>query len=230
MNYLEKARAYIAQHGETAPTAAAPVAQVSVTPAPGAPPCERGQRCDLDGKQRYCGTFCKPAFERDAERPHPPPGWDVLPGGKARATVDTPSGSAEVVLTTDRPAWLAEIDGWPADYQEGWRELAESFQRAGHPRAAAEYLAHEDLAQGAREAAEQDRPPPEPPRGELERMARILGVPGAKVAAKVRRLVEDARAASEAGHDFTLGTDAWAFAVTYLKAGANPATHTKKEG
>lgn len=125
-------------------------------PAAGTPPCEHGRTCDLDGRQRYCRTHCRPAFKRDAQRPHPPEGWQVVDGGRLRAEVDTPSGPAEVTLTTGRPAWRDDADSWPEDFQEGWRELADAHEQAGLHRKAAEYLSFEDLAEGAQGAAQRD--------------------------------------------------------------------------
>ena len=90
-----------------------------------------------------CGKCHPPAFpELVAEwidGPEPEP---------ALLVVKTHSGSAEVGLTTKRPAWRDEVDGWPADFKAGWRELAESYQKAGHHPKAADYLAFDVLREG----------------------------------------------------------------------------------
>lgn len=126
-------------------------------PAPGLPPCENGRACDLDGRERYCLKFCKPAFLRDAQRPHPPEGWRVVDGGKARAAVGTSSGAVEVTLAEGRPAWRDEVGRWPEDFKTAWAELSESHTRAGRHPKASEWLAWDDLRQGAEEAARDDR-------------------------------------------------------------------------
>ena len=41
--------------------------------------------------------------------------------------------------------WQAEVRAWPPEFRAVWCELAESYERAGHHRGAAEYLAWLDL-------------------------------------------------------------------------------------
>lgn len=55
------------------------------TPTPGSPPCEaEGYPCDLVGEAAvYCSRVCRLAYRRGAQRPRPPPGWEVVPGGRA---------------------------------------------------------------------------------------------------------------------------------------------------
>lgn len=153
MNYLEKALAFLAKQDTDPPETAAPAQAPEPPSPPGSPPCEHGQRCDLDGAARYCREHCRPGYAADALRPHPPEGWRVLPGGRAEAEVD----GVRVTLTTGRPAWRAEVDAWPADFREAWADLAACHERAGLHRAAAAYLSFEDLKTGAQEAAERDR-------------------------------------------------------------------------
>ncbi|HHB12859.1 MAG TPA: hypothetical protein ENK62_06645 [Chromatiales bacterium] len=78
--------------------------------------------------------------------------WKAPAGSVAPGLLGEMRRRKAALLRLAAPAvtrWQTEVRAWPPEFRAAWCELAESYERAGHPRAAAEYLAWLDLHQAA---------------------------------------------------------------------------------